>query len=176
MSTPVLATIAAGLRSALVVDIGWSETTVTGVYEYREITCSRSVKATKSIVHETARLLAHQLNQAIGEGETATRERDLHFTDTVSFEETEDVMLRTGWCRSREQAKDGLIYKHGPAMQRTSSNDALQQAQDLSLHTDTKGRDPKIKIRLESTPSPTMIHVPFSTLSEPTELGLFPTW
>ena len=37
MSAPVLATVAAGLRSALIVDIGWEETVVTPVYDLRTI-------------------------------------------------------------------------------------------------------------------------------------------
>ena len=33
MSSPTMTTVAAGVRSALVIDIGWAETVVTSVYE-----------------------------------------------------------------------------------------------------------------------------------------------
>jgi hypothetical protein len=146
MSTPMLSTVAAGLRSGLVVDIGWSETTVTGVYEYREVKCLRSVKATKTIVHETARLLAQHYNKATGGGHAASiRTEEDDYCDVVSFEETEDVMLRTGWCRSRER----------------------------SLSGDAAGEEKKIKIRLRSTPSPVTIDISFSALSNPTETAMF---
>lgn len=53
MSAPVLATVAAGLRSALIVDIGWEETVVTPVYDLRAIegrgigVHGRSIRGTK---------------------------------------------------------------------------------------------------------------------------------
>lgn len=44
-----MSVISAGVRSALVVDIGWEETTATAIYEYREIDCKRSIQAVKKL-------------------------------------------------------------------------------------------------------------------------------
>ena len=62
MSAPVLTTVAAGLRSALIVDIGWAETVVTGVYEFREVQCTRSVRASKVFGEAVFKLLADDLD------------------------------------------------------------------------------------------------------------------
>jgi len=57
LPAPTMAVIAAGMRSALVVDIGWEETVVTSVYEYREIHVCRSTRSTKLLVKKMAELL-----------------------------------------------------------------------------------------------------------------------
>src|SRR5271167_4839021 len=57
LSAPVLATVAAGLRAALVVDIGWAETVVNSIYEYREVQCRRSIRASKLLGQEMLKLL-----------------------------------------------------------------------------------------------------------------------
>ncbi|KAF2458688.1 actin-domain-containing protein [Lineolata rhizophorae] len=87
--THVSSAIGAGVRSALVVDIGWAETTVTAVYEYREIHTRRSVRAGKTLSFEMARTLNETLQDA---GIKSPNNR-------VGFEEAEEVLLRMGWCR-----------------------------------------------------------------------------
>lgn len=90
MSAPVLATIAAGLRCALVVDIGWDETIVTPVYELRAIEgrgvgvhgrCRRGIKVLRE--HWGLFLGAH-LPEGIDPG----------------LDETEEVMERLGYVIS----------------------------------------------------------------------------
>lgn len=93
MSSPVLATIAAGLRSALVMDIGWHETIVTPVYELRPIEgrgvgvhgrCRRGIK-----------VLKEQWVEMIQSGlEEAGKDTN------VDPDEVEEAMERVGWCRS----------------------------------------------------------------------------
>ena len=41
---------AAGVRAALVVDIGWAETTIIAIYEYRDISSRRSTRAMKTLM------------------------------------------------------------------------------------------------------------------------------
>ncbi|KAI9852949.1 MAG: hypothetical protein M1838_003743 [Thelocarpon superellum] len=149
LTIPVLTAVAAGLRSALVIDIGWSETIVTGIFEYREVSCSRSVRAGKALTIELAQLLSHQVRKARGQrshGEPSHDDED--FRDEVSFEECEQVLARLGWCRSRDQAS---------ARDKQSS----------------PSRDPVMTIPLQSTRSPITIRVPFSTLADPIEHTLF---
>lgn len=65
--SPVLDLIAAGLRSGIVVDIGWEETTVHPVYDLRHlITESRSsVRGSKLLFDETKELLQNALNSQV---------------------------------------------------------------------------------------------------------------
>jgi len=54
LPTPAMALVSAGLRSGLVVDIGWEETVVTAVYEYREVRSHRSTRALKLLTKNFA--------------------------------------------------------------------------------------------------------------------------
>ena len=54
LPNPTTALVSAGLRSGMVVDIGWEETVVTAIYEYREVRCHRSTRATKLLTKNFA--------------------------------------------------------------------------------------------------------------------------
>jgi actin-related protein len=86
LTNPVLSCASAGLRHALVIDIGWEETTITAVGEYKEIMQRRSVRAGKMLTKEMADVIEHELAGS-----------DVKIT----FEETEDLVQRMAWCRSR---------------------------------------------------------------------------
>jgi hypothetical protein len=88
---------AAGLRSALVVDLGWAETTVTGLYEYREITTKRSTRAMKALQQEMGRLLSCLASDQVTE---AGAKDEI----SVGFAYCEEVLARFAWCRPK--AKD----------------------------------------------------------------------
>lgn len=92
-SNPLLSTVSAGLRSALVVDIGWRESTVTSVYEYREVLTRRTNRATKLLSRRTARMLEEHT------GPRGSREK-------VSFETAEAVMQRAVWCKKAKSLED----------------------------------------------------------------------
>ena len=64
-SAPVLSTVAAGIRSALVVDIGWAETVVTGIYEFREVQSRRSTRGSKLLGQEMFKLLVNAIDPRI---------------------------------------------------------------------------------------------------------------
>lgn len=85
LTTPVLSCLSAGLRSALVVEVGWEETTVTAVGEHKIVAERRTVKGGKLLAWEVAGLL-----QTAGGGENV----DLAFT--------ENVMRRMAWCKPRK--------------------------------------------------------------------------
>ncbi|KAK0913446.1 hypothetical protein LTR02_002294 [Friedmanniomyces endolithicus] len=99
MTTPVLATVGAGLRDALVVEVGWEESVVTAVGEYKAVFQRRSVRAAKMVVHEMAKVL---------ELEAYRQERDgvevMANASDVPFEHAEDILDRMGWCRPRNSA------------------------------------------------------------------------
>ncbi|KAL4957235.1 hypothetical protein BDW69DRAFT_156715 [Aspergillus filifer] len=94
LTSAAMATTAAGLRSALVVDIGWAETIVSGVYEYREVATKRSIRAMRGLIQETGRMFSRLTG---GESHSGTI--------SVPFEYCEEVASRLLWCRpSRKQS------------------------------------------------------------------------
>lgn len=90
LPTAAMSATAAGVRSALVVDLGWAETTVTGVYEYREIGHRRSTRAMKSLLQETGRLLTKI---------DPNSSRDSTDGLSLNFEYCEEVVSRFAWCK-----------------------------------------------------------------------------
>ena len=86
VSESVMCAVAAGLRSALVVDIGWHETTVSAISEYREVRVERSQCAGKRLSWEMAMLLQTQL-----------RDEDKQLG--VTQNDVEEVLHRMAWCR-----------------------------------------------------------------------------
>lgn len=89
LTTPILACVGAGLRYALVVDIGWEETAVTAVGEYKEVNQRRSVRAGKVLTWEMAKML---------EGELEQGDSNKGKSSKVTFEYAEEVTQRMGWC------------------------------------------------------------------------------
>ncbi|KAJ9657149.1 hypothetical protein H2198_004507 [Neophaeococcomyces mojaviensis] len=55
LPAPATAIVSAGLRSGLVIDVGWEETVVTAVYEFREVRCLRTTRATKLVTQNVAK-------------------------------------------------------------------------------------------------------------------------
>lgn len=173
LSPPVLSTMVAGLRSALVVDIGWRETIVTGIYEYREIHEKRTTRAMRLVTLEMARLLETQgLEQersvakpADDMGEEAEDEMV-----AVDLEQAEEVTTRMAWCRSRSRSV--------PAS--STSRDLPTQLSNVSIAEDGS-EDPAGSGNLEedtpiSIPSPSSprlsIQIPFSAFASPIESAL----
>ncbi|KAK9331671.1 actin-domain-containing protein [Lipomyces starkeyi] len=82
MLSPVCSMLAAGARTALVVDMGWHETTVTPIYDYKPL-----LSAVKSTLRAGKRL--HDLVSG------ALKE----FTDVLpSFDEVEEFIARAMYC------------------------------------------------------------------------------
>ncbi|KIH91463.1 hypothetical protein SPBR_01445 [Sporothrix brasiliensis 5110] len=108
LSAPVAAAVAAGLRSALVVDLGWAETVVTSVYEYREVSSTRSVRAGRLLIQSVHDLLAgviapeYQEKDAKGRPVATTPSARANREHVLSFDECEDVAARLVWCRQTE--------------------------------------------------------------------------
>lgn len=84
LTTPVLSCVSAGLRSTLVVEVGWEETVVTAVGEQKIVAERRSVRGSKLLAREMASVL-----KAAAGGES------------IDFTFTEDVVRRMAWCKPR---------------------------------------------------------------------------
>ncbi|KAH5674408.1 hypothetical protein HBI21_142300 [Parastagonospora nodorum] len=153
MSSPVLSTVAAGLRSALVVDIGWSETAVTAVYEYREVQERRSVRAGKMLSEEMAKLLNTELDDNADSGSPRA---------DVSFEEVEEVLTRVGWCKANPRSNRRTLYF--PAREAP----VLEEFEDA-----VESPPPTINVPFPRHTPPTELRIPFASLAKPTEAALF---
>ena len=92
LPSATMSATAAGLRSALVVDLGWAETTVTGIYEYREITTKRSTRGMKALIQEMGRLLSNLPSG--GRSDEVSKDEI-----SVGFNYCEELICRLAWCR-----------------------------------------------------------------------------
>jgi actin-related protein len=153
MSTPVLSTVAAGLRSALVVDIGWSETVVTAVCEYREVQERRSVRAGKMLSEAMAKVLNAELDDDAG---SSAPKAD------VSFEEAEEVLTRVGWCKANPRSNRRTLYF--PAREAP----VLEEFEDA-----VESPPPTITIPFPKHTPPTDLRMPFASLAKPADTALF---
>lgn len=99
LSPPALATAAAGCRSGLLVDIGWRETIVTAVCEYREVQQRRTTRAMRWVALEMAKLLEERQQMAA----TQTQSIGDSTGNILSIElgQVEEIITRLAWCRSR---------------------------------------------------------------------------
>lgn len=164
MPTSILTTMAAGLRSALVVDIGWAETVVTTVCEYRELQCTRSIRASKMLVENIYKKLSSVISKA-------STEADLSEPDSLpSLEECEEVLERIIWCKSMRAQKSKV---ESPGLSTAMGhNDLHENIAKLGI---TTGNEEKtiITLPLNSVMPPKTIKLPFSEFSEPCETVLF---
>ena len=95
LSPPALATAAAGCRSSLLVDIGWRETLITAVYEYREVQQWRTTRAMRWVAVEMAKLLEMWQTSPQRTKENGGK------TLAVGLEQVEEIISRFAWCKSR---------------------------------------------------------------------------
>ncbi|KAF1349255.1 actin-related protein-like protein RO7 [Lizonia empirigonia] len=153
MSNPVLSTVAAGLRSALIVDIGWAETLVTAVCEYREVHEKRTVRAGRMLSEEMAKVLNAELDDDSAPG---TPKAD------VSFEETEEVLTRVGWCKPNSRGNRRTVYF--PAREAP----LLEEWEDA-----VETPPPTVLIPFPKHTPPTELKVPLASLAKPAENALF---
>ena len=149
LSAPTLSVVAAGLRSGLVIDIGWHETTITAVYEYREVHQSRTTRAMKLATLRMAMALQRASGKPVNESHL-----------DLAFEHAEEVTTRIAWCRPSGQTKrdsaEGIEERPG------------------EFHVQNPDEDTMVSIPLSSS-SPKQTQVPFSTFCQPIESALLGT-
>ncbi|CAG8908453.1 unnamed protein product [Penicillium egyptiacum] len=97
LSSATMSATAAGLRSALVVDLGWAETTATAIYEYREMTTKRTTRSMKHLMQEMGLLLTGLASDGNQDTETADK-------ISVGFAYCEEVASRFAWCKLQTEA------------------------------------------------------------------------
>ncbi|POS86787.1 hypothetical protein EPUL_002562 [Erysiphe pulchra] len=165
MPTPILTTVAAGLRSALVIDIGWAETTVTSVYEFREVQCKKSIRASRKLGETVFNKISKIISNFTGEDIS-----DISKTQ-ITFEECEEIIERMIWCKSIKRiartSDDGFLATVEEGDELNTSNESPPLTED--------DPDGIVSLPLNSFRPPKIIQVPFSELAEPCEIALFAT-
>ncbi|KAK4156378.1 hypothetical protein C8A00DRAFT_41157 [Chaetomidium leptoderma] len=159
LSSPLALAVGAGVRSALVVDLGWSETVVTSVYEYREVDSKRSIRGGRMLVEQTHNLLAKHLPETQkGSGDSQEH--------ILSFEECSDIATRMAWCKPR--------HVSGPNPPSSDTLATVQEQDEVeSGDRPSSKRMGSVAIPLKSSPSPTSLELPFDALAEPCENAFF---
>lgn len=114
LPSTAMAAVAAGVRSALVIDIGWEETTVTALYEYREIQSKRSTCAMKLLLQ----CMGKFLTQIITQEEDANTEDENSIS--VSFELCEEILTRLAWCKTHAKVEQPSVRDEAEDSDRTS--------------------------------------------------------
>ncbi|KAH7311674.1 putative actin protein RO7 [Stachybotrys elegans] len=146
MSSPVTAAVAAGVRSAIVVEMGWSETVITSVYEYRQVKTTRTVRGGRYLVDELYEALKKLIHP---EGEPAER--------VVSFTECEEVMNRLMWCRPSALKQQ----RQSAQLETVEEQDETETEAAHAPHSNGTA-----KIPLKSTRQPMTLDVPFDQLAD----------
>lgn len=147
ITTPVLCLVSAGLRSGLVIDIGWNTTTITAVYEYREVKHAETTRAMKTVHWELAGLLGRYLPSTGLPTDSATVNEEETQARRATFDESEDILYHLAWCHSKPPGfGDGTL-----------TSDRL------------------LSVPLRSSPATQALQIPFETLSRPVETALFAT-
>ncbi|MCJ1384516.1 hypothetical protein MMC17_007633 [Xylographa soralifera] len=171
LSAPVLSVVAAGLRSGLVVDIGWQETIITVTYEYREVLQRRTTRAMKLLTLHMAQILQKISHQKQNEpAETHSDSTSSNEDIDVEFQHAEEVTARLAWCQTSLRNPD--YSEKSPEKYITSlqfpGNDYKNEGASLGSNVN----DTVVSVPLLS-PSSKPVPVSFSTFSKPVESALF---
>ncbi|KAM3544665.1 hypothetical protein ARSEF1564_002394 [Beauveria bassiana] len=156
LAAPTMTAVAAGMRSALVIDMGWSETVVTSVYEYREVKCTRSIRAGKSLLNKTYKLLHNIITGK--EDEEELREAN----HVISFSECQDIMCRLMWCRG--------AANRSTQRQSTQLDTVVEQDETEAAASQVRG---EARVPLHSTCQPKTIQVSFEKLADVCDDAMF---
>lgn len=162
LSNPVAATVGAGVRSALVVDLGWSETVVTSVYEYREVRTNRTVRGGRMLTEQTHSLLARQLGHTLLKPDEKSGSPEYF----LSFEECNEIASRLIWCKPSPKASQAAPRDSLPTVQEQDESDTRShQGPSESTSTTT--------IPIKSGTSPASLELSHDQLSELCENTFF---
>lgn len=152
LPSPTMTAVGAGLRSALVVDIGWAETVVTAISEYREILIRRTTRAMRALIrHAGSRLKLYVDNES-------DRSR-------VDFDFAEDLMTRIAWCRQ----KDTDTGQKGSKEETEDDEHSPMAESHGSCSDDGKAINEEVEIDWPTATSSRPVKIPFSFFSDVVE-------
>ncbi|OTB04590.1 hypothetical protein M426DRAFT_320703 [Hypoxylon sp. CI-4A] len=155
--------MAAGTRSALVIDLGWNETTITSVYEYKEVHTWRTIRAGRLLVEHAYGFLTNAIGGRPGTSHTERTEDKLEEKTLLSFEECEEFATRMLWCK-RSTTQPAQDTSEGlPTLHEQDESETVPPAEDRS----------PVAIPLNSCQPPKTVEIPFAELAEPCEAVFF---
>ena len=158
LSPSILSTLAAGCRSGLVVDLGWEETIITAVYEYREVCQFRTLCGTKTLTRTMAMMLDQHESQRTrhpAAGHIVSSDQSENGVTSVSVEQAEDIVARMAWCRQRPSHQ----YNTTTATTAPPS----EELASLSIKEDVGREESSKNAPTDDTPRIVSIQSPFSS-------------
>lgn len=168
MPVPLVCMAAAGCRSGFVVDVGWGEASVTGLYEYREIHQARTTRAMKAVTRDMARLIYLYSQSSDPDISLITREDVYDASIDDLFEHAEEATTRIAWCKSHDASSHKLAVSLQKAGNIVGSEDDLN-----GTSTDNPVEEDPIISFPRAPPSHEHLRIPFSHFALPVETALF---
>lgn len=167
MPIPLVCMAAAGCRSGLVVDIGWGETLVTGLYEYREIHQARTTRAMKAVTRDMAKLIHLYSKNSDPDISLITGEDVFDTSIDDLFEHAEEVTTRMAWCKSHDTSSHELTS----SSQQTGNLGSEDEPNNQNTN-DLPEEDPIVSVP-RAPHSLEHFQIPFSHFALPVEAALF---
>lgn len=143
-----MSAISAGVRSAIVVDMGWAETVVTSIYEYREVKTTRTVRGGRALLDS----LYSTMESLIPGQHDATKKR------AISFKECEDIMCRLMWCKPSEFR---LSQRQSTQLETVDEQEEIE-----AESAETGGQTSVVQIPINTGSRPLTVELPFEKLAE----------
>ncbi|KAF7533242.1 hypothetical protein G7Z17_g13543 [Cylindrodendrum hubeiense] len=159
MASSVTAAVSAGVRSALVIDLGWAETVVTSVYEYREVKCTRSVRGGRLLLDALYKTLHSLLRENNPDSDSDDDDDDDDDESrTISFDECDDILRRLMWCRpsASKSSQRESTQLETVEEQDESEAESLQDVLQVGV----------TNVPINSTNPPSTLEIPFEKLAE----------
>ena len=167
MPIPLVCMAAAGCRSGLVVDIGWGETIVTGLYEYREIHQARTTRAMKAVTRDMAKLIHLYSKSSDPDVSLITSEDAFDASIDDLFEHAEEVTTRMAWCKSHDASSHEVAASREKAGNLRSDDEPHNQNTDGLTEEDPIISFPRTLHSIEH------LRIRFSHFGLPVETALF---
>ena len=126
LPSPTMSAASAGLRSALVVDIGWEETVAMPLYEYRELRVARTSRGMKKLIEKAATALT----------DFASNDIELRTGLPLDHDFIEELVMRAAHCKPHREAASPEVR----VITQTEAllvNEAIEQAPKAPSQTAT---------------------------------------
>jgi len=143
-----MSAISAGVRSALVIDMGWAETVITSVYEHREVKTTRTVRGGRALLDA----LYKTIEPLIPGEHDVTKQR------AIRFEECEDIMCRLMWCKPSEFRS---------SQRQSTQLETVDEQEEIEAESAQAGVPTGVaQIPINTSRCPLTVELPFEKLAE----------
>lgn len=172
LCTSIACVLGAGCRSGLVIDVGWSETVITSVCEYRETSQWRTTRAMKLLTKEMGNMLYRQkFCTKLASSDEPDIDTDEKANDSIngSFESCEEITTRMAWCPAMRELSQASPVNQDPNC--AISNSSISQGE----HSITGAHSLEDHLTSIASPFPPHqnVQIPFSSFAKPVETAFF---